>query len=128
MGVKLIKISVVYFSVGVLLGLYMSMASNYIYKGVHVHINLLGWTSLTLAGIIYLIFPKAAATTLAKVHFWMHNIALPIMMIGLFLVLTGYEAFLIMIPIGGTAVVIAVIIFAINILKNVKANESVLSK
>lgn len=123
MGVKLIKISVVYFSLSVILGLYMSMAQNYSYTGVHAHMNLLGWTSLTLAGILYLLFPRASETTLAKIHFWMHNIGLPLMMGGLFFAISGVSQFLIFIPIGGTMVVIAVLIFAVNILVNVNQTE-----
>ncbi|CAM4123383.1 hypothetical protein Gste01_02546 [Geobacillus stearothermophilus ATCC 7953] len=53
MGVKLIKISVVYFVIGVCIGLGMSMTHSFALTPVHVHINLLGWTALTLAGIIY---------------------------------------------------------------------------
>ncbi|MDX5475571.1 MAG: cytochrome-c oxidase, partial [Bacillaceae bacterium] len=60
MAVRLIKISAIYFFVGVLLGYYMSTVSTYTLTPVHVHINLLGWTSLTLAGLIYLSFPAAA--------------------------------------------------------------------
>ena len=123
MGIKLIKISVVYFSLSVLLGLVMSITHNYIYTGVHAHMNLLGWTSLTLAGIIYLLFPRAAETTLAKVHFWLHNIGLPFMMGGLFLVVSGISQVGIFISIGGTMVVIAVILFSINIWLNVKQVE-----
>ena len=55
MGIKFIKVSVVYFTIGVLLGMYMSMEHDYVLKGVHVHISLLGWASLALAGIIYYI-------------------------------------------------------------------------
>ncbi|MFC0562322.1 hypothetical protein [Halalkalibacter alkalisediminis] len=56
MGVTFIKISVVYFVIGVLLGYYMSVAHGSNLTGVHAHINLLGWTSMTLAGIIYTMF------------------------------------------------------------------------
>ncbi|GEN45474.1 cytochrome-c oxidase [Alkalibacillus haloalkaliphilus] len=123
MGIKLIKISVVYFVIGVLLGLYMSMTGQYIYTGVHAHINLLGWTSMTLAGILYLIFPKASMSGLGKVHFWLHNISLPIMMVGLFFVLAGNLHLLPLVSIGGIGVVIAVIVFALNIFINVKIEE-----
>ena len=123
MGVKLIKISVVYFSLGALLGLYMSMAQNYSYTGVHAHVNLLGWSSLTLAGILYLLFPKAASSLSSKIHFWLHNIGLPVMMIGLFMAISGYDQFLIMIPVGGVTVVLAVLVFAFNILKNVHLSD-----
>lgn len=50
MGARLIKISSVYFVIGVLLGMYMSMTENPMLSPVHAHVNLLGWASLALAG------------------------------------------------------------------------------
>ncbi|MFC4184143.1 cytochrome-c oxidase [Saccharococcus thermophilus] len=120
MGIRLIKISAVYFTIGVCLGLYMSISHSFTLTPVHVHINLLGWTALTLAGIIYHLFPQAAATKLAKTHFWLHNIGLPLMMIGLIFVVYRHNAWIPVTALGGTLVVIAVIVFAVNVLQNVK--------
>ncbi|WP_332631871.1 cytochrome-c oxidase [Halalkalibacter flavus] len=123
MGIKFIKISVIYFVIGVVLGYYMSVAHAYNLTGVHVHINLLGWTSMTLAGILYTLFPRAESSILGKIHFWLHNIGLPLMMIGLFFMLQGNSSLHFFIPIGATVVLIAVILFAINILKNAKKED-----
>lgn len=124
MGIRFIKISVIYFVIGVLLGLYMSMVHQYQLTGVHVHINLLGWTAMTLAGILYVIFPKAGESKLGKVHFWLHNIGLPIMMVALFLLITtSNQAMGPIIGIGGMITTLGVIIFAINVLLNVQKKE-----
>ncbi|MFJ7727981.1 cytochrome-c oxidase [Neobacillus sp. NPDC097160] len=120
MAVKFIKISVVYFVIGVCIGMYMSMTEKFAFTPVHVHINLLGWMSMALAGLIYVGFPAAAETTLAKVHFWLHNISLPIMMIGLAFLVSGVENAGPAVAAGGTLMVLGIILFAINILKNVK--------
>ena len=121
MGSRFIKISVVYFAIGVCLGLYMSIAHSYELASVHVHINLLGWVSLALAGIIYTLFPDLAATKLAKTHFWLHNITLPIMMLGLSFILYGQEALTPVVAISGTILVLAIILFALNILSKLKS-------
>lgn len=42
MGIKLIKIAVVYFLIGISLGLYMSVTHKFVLSTVHVHMNLLG--------------------------------------------------------------------------------------
>ncbi|ARK29808.1 cytochrome-c oxidase [Halalkalibacter krulwichiae] len=123
MGVKLIKVSALYFVLGVSLGYYMSVAHAYHLTGVHAHVNLLGWTSMTLAGLIYILFPKAGSSMLGKIHFWLHNIGLPLMMVGLFLLLQGNSALEVLIPIGATCVLVAVILFAVNVLLNVKKEE-----
>ncbi|ETI67624.1 hypothetical protein [Neobacillus vireti] len=120
MGIKFIKISVVYFVIGVCIGMYMSMTQKFTFTPVHVHINLLGWMSMGMAGLIYVAFPSAAKTVLAKVHFWIHNISLPIMMIGLAFLVSGTESAEPAVATGGTLMVIGIILFAINIIKNVK--------
>lgn len=123
MGIKLIKISSVYFVIGVLLGIFMSIAEKFTnFAPVHVHINLLGWTALTLAGLIYTVFPSAAETALAKLHFWLHNIGLPIMMIALAFFVSGSQWATPFIAIGGVLTVLGVILFAINIFRTLKTS------
>jgi hypothetical protein len=122
-GKNLIKISVVYFSIGAALGLYMSITHSYTLSSVHAHINLLGWISLAIAGILYTRFPVLAATTLAKIHFWIHNITLPIMMIGLGFILHGQEALTPIVAASGTILVISIILFAINVLIHLKQSN-----
>lgn len=122
MGVRFIKIAVIYFVIGVLLGLYMSMAHDYALKGVHVHINLLGWASFALAGFVYHIFPSTGRNLYAKLHFWSGNIGLPVMMIALtVLILNGAEIATIFTAIGGVLVMFSVIMFAINVWINVRS-------
>ncbi|WP_089753827.1 cbb3-type cytochrome c oxidase subunit I [Halobacillus alkaliphilus] len=116
MGKTLIKISTVYFVIGTLIGYYMSIVHNYDLTPVHVHINLLGWTALTLAGILYHLFPKLAAAKLGKIHFWLHNIGLPLMMAGLFLMIAfQLESLTTVIAGGATLTTAGVLIFALNV-------------
>ena len=35
---------------------------------------------MALAGLIYTVYPKAASSRLARIHFWLHSTALPAMM------------------------------------------------
>lgn len=100
----------------------MSMAHDYALTGVHVHVNLLGWASFALAGFIYHLFPSTSSNMYAKLHFWSANIGLPLMMIALtVLILNGAEVATVFIAIGGVLVVFSVIMFAINVLANVRA-------
>ena len=121
MGIKLIKISSLYFVVGVILGMVMGIASVFQYTSTHAHVNLLGWSSMTLFGLIYHVFPNITKNKLAKLHFWIHNIGLPIMLIGLISFASGNHV--IGVPamsVGGLLVVIATIAFTINIWSNLK--------
>ncbi len=128
MGLRFLKIAVVYFLIAVCLGLVMGIIHNFAFASVHAHLNLLGWVSMAIFGIIYSIFPSAGETGLAKTHFWLHNIGLPIMQISLFImILTENAAFTVGTIIGSILVVVGVIMFVINIL-NVKESQSQFSK
>ena len=74
---------VFYFMVSVGIGMYMSIAQNYVLKPVHVHLNMLGWVSLAIGGLIYLHFPKTATSIWGKIHYWTHMIGVPAMMFGI---------------------------------------------
>ncbi|QTM99587.1 cytochrome-c oxidase [Sediminibacillus dalangtanensis] len=125
MGIRLIKISVIYFLVGVCLGYYMSIAHQYTLTGVHVHINLLGWTALTLAGLIYFVFPSLSENKLGVWHFWLHNLGLPVMILSLtIMLLTGNTALTAGVAIGATLVVIAVFLFALNVILHLNEKNS----
>ncbi len=90
LGIRFIKIAGVYFFLAVILGLVMGIIQNFAFTSVHAHLNLLGWVSMALFGLIYSVYKRAGETTLAKAHFWLHNIGLPIMQGTLFLeLLTG---------------------------------------
>lgn len=123
MGIKLIKIAVVYFLIGISFGLYMSIMHIFNLATVHVHINLLGWMSLSIAGILYHLFPHLEKSTTAKIHFWLHNIGLPVMMIGIALAILGvHDIFFPIATIGGAITVIGIFCFGYNVLRNLKAS------
>ncbi|THE10297.1 cytochrome-c oxidase [Bacillus timonensis] len=122
-GIRFLKMAALYFVIGVLIGMGMSMSHSYTLTGVHVHINLLGWASMGLAGIVYYLFPQAGESKLGKIHFWLHNIGLPVMMIGLTMLLLGNPAVEPAIAVGGTVTTLAIILFAINIFLNVKVTK-----
>ena len=121
MGLRFLKIAVAYLVVGVSLGLVMGMRHNFALAPVHAHINLLGWASLALVGIIYTLYPAAGTTRLARIHFWLHNITLPVLMLALALMLSGNEALDPVVGIASVSMVVAVFVFAANIFLNLKA-------
>ena len=123
MGKTFIKIATVYFSIGVLVGMTMGIIHDFRFTSLHAHLNLLGWVSSALFGVIYSIYPFAATTKLAKTHFWLHNIGFPIMMIGLAGEVLGISAALPAMIVGSLAIVIGTLIFAINTFKTLNTNS-----
>lgn len=125
MNVWFIRLAVIYLGIGVLFGMVMGITEKFQYADVHAHINLLGWATLALAGVIYTLFPLAGNNKLAVWHFWFHNIGLPIFVIGLFCQGAGIAAIPI-ISVGAIIAIIGILIFLVNVLANVRPTARVL--
>ena len=67
-------------------------------------------------GLIYHVHPKAAQTRLAQLHFWLHNVGLPIFMVSLFLQLSGHAEARPGIAAGAIITLAGIMMFAINLL------------
>lgn len=119
MGKAYLKVASVYFTIGVLAGLTMGIIHDFRFTSVHAHVNLLGWVSMALFGLIYHFYPNAANSKLAKTQFWLHNIGVPVMLGGIALQVLGVSAALPAAIIGSLAVVIGVILFMLNVFKYV---------
>ena len=120
MSARLIRIAALYLALGVTMGIVMGITHQFSLAPVHAHINLLGWATLGIIGIVYRVYPAAGETRLARVHFWIHNTALPVFMVGLGFALTGHEAFMPVTIVGATAVFVGIIVFAANIWRTVR--------
>jgi cbb3-type cytochrome oxidase subunit 1 len=118
-GKAYLKVASVYFTIGVLAGLTMGIIHDFRFTSVHAHVNLLGWVSMALFGLIYHFYPNAANSKLAKTQFWLHNIGVPVMLGGIALQVLGVSAALAPTIIGSLAVVIGVILFMVNVFKYV---------
>lgn len=123
MGVWFLKLAALYFLIGVSMGIVMEMMEDHSLAGAHAHINLLGWASMGLFGFIYLLFPKASETRLAKLHFWLYNVSFPLFMLGLSFFLSGNTSLNFLLMIFPNLLVISVILFVINMFLNVKAED-----
>src|SRR5690625_4860920 len=97
----------------------MGMAGLFQFTSTHEHVNLLGWVSMTIYGLFYHYFRRFIQNILAKVHCWLHNIGLPIMLLGLVAFGLRYNALGIpLMSVGGVLIFIATVIFSINLWKN----------
>lgn len=128
MGARWIKLAVLYLVFGICVGLFMSMTLQLKWGSAHAHVNLVGFATTAIFGVIYSVYPSAGTNSLGKWHFWLHNLGVPIFLIS---------AFLVQIPgmlgtahiftyAGGGAFGLGVILFIINALANV--NESTVFK
>jgi hypothetical protein len=119
-GVIWLKLAVLYLILGISLGIAMGASQNFTLRPVHAHINLLGWTTMALAGLIYSVFPKAGESRLARLHFWLLNLALPVMMGALTMLLLGHMSIAPVLAIGEIVAALAILAFAANLFLNLK--------
>jgi hypothetical protein len=120
-GAIWIKLAVVYLIAGVAMGIMMGASRDFTLRPVHAHINLLGWATFAIAGLIYTVFPSAGQSKLAKIHFWLMNISVPVMMasLGTILVTQNMQVVPVLVAAEMTAAA-SVLTFAANIFLNLK--------
>ena len=116
MTVRLIKLAAIYLVLGMTLGIGMGIAEDHTLRGVHAHVNLLGWATLAVAALVFHVFPQLAQTRLATAWFWLYNLALPVALVALGFVLYGDLRFEVVRNIGFTGVWLAGLLFAANVL------------
>ena len=110
-----------YLIVGITLGMYMGGKQDFTLAPVHAHINLLGFTLMTLFGIGYRVMPQLAVNMLARVHFWLHQVGALVLLIGLFLMMSGQmpeSTAAMILPVAEVVVLLGMIAWAINIFRN----------
>jgi cbb3-type cytochrome oxidase subunit 1 len=121
MSARFLKTAVVYFVLAVALGVYMGATQKLAQVPVHAHLNLLGWVSMALFGLIYLAHPAAATTALARWHFWIHQLGLPALMVAVWAIHAGSTAAE---PVAGVLsiiVAIGIVLFAVNVWRTIPA-------
>jgi hypothetical protein len=123
-GVSLVRIASLYLLVGLVLGLAMAIARDFSLVSVHSHVLLLGWATLAITGIAYLVLPRCAGSRLARAHFWLHNLGLPVMMASLAAEALGEPRAEPLIGVGSILVVAGLGLFTVNVLRNAGAAES----
>ena len=120
MATTFIKVAVVYLIIGVSFGIYMGISKQFQFAPVHAHINLLGWASLALMGLIYYVFPRAGSSKLAPWHFWIYNLGAAGFVIGLYLVLSGNEGAVPLTIAAANLTWVGILLFLVNVFANVR--------
>jgi len=120
---RCLQMSLVYLLIGITIGIAMGATQNFTLRPVHAHTNLLGWTTLALAGLAYGVFPSLANSRLAAVQFWLHNLSLPVMMVALSLVLFGHTRAVPALIAGEFTMAAAIVALTINVFLNLRSTR-----
>ncbi|MFT3929593.1 MAG: hypothetical protein QM709_04755 [Spongiibacteraceae bacterium] len=122
-----IRIAAVYFVIAVALGVFMGASHDHSLFSLHAHLNLLGWVSMVLFGLIGNAYPQLNQSLLAKLHFWIYNASLPVMAVALFGVLKGNAGMEPVLGIVSATTALAIVFFAANVLLNLPKKNTSLS-
>jgi hypothetical protein len=112
-----------YLVVGILLGMHMGASGNHAAAPAHAHINLLGFTLMTVFGLVYKVFPAMAEGRLAMAHFWLHLVGSLILLVMLYMMTTGMiseDAMVPLAPISELLILLGVLAFLWNVFRNVR--------
>ena len=114
-----ITIAIIYGVIGMIVGIMMGVTEAFDYGDLHAHINLLGWASMAVFGLVYRAYPEMAKSRMTLIHFWVANCGLIVFLVGIYFVLTtGSPALAI---IGSLLVLAGMFIFLINFVRHAKA-------
>jgi cbb3-type cytochrome oxidase subunit 1 len=80
---------VVYVTLGMLFGIWMSASQDHTMAGAHAHLNLVGWVTMALFGVYYHLVPAAASSRLARIHFALATLGVWFMVPGIALAIEG---------------------------------------
>ena len=104
--------AILFVLIGMLLGLYMGPSQDMRLVPVHVHLNLVGWATMMLFGLYYRGDAVAAASALARWHFWIAFVGMAVMAIGLTGLYLGNASFELAALVGSVLTLISILIFA----------------
>lgn len=106
------KTAVIFFIVGVGIGLKMAISQDHSVIGAHAHCNLLGWVSMALFGGYYALNPKKAERRVAMIQYYIYTAGVTIMVPALYLMLQGNMAMEPLVGLSSLIVLAGVLLFA----------------
>ncbi|RJF96640.1 hypothetical protein D3870_19640 [Noviherbaspirillum cavernae] len=121
------RLAAAYFAVGVMLGVAMGASGDHSLFPVHAHINLLGWVSMALFGLIGTVHPSINEGRIAAWQFWMYNVGAPVMLGALALRIKGFQSAEPLIGIASIVVGCSVLLFAWLVFTRIGARPESLS-
>lgn len=89
---RFLQLGALFAVIGMGLGVWMGKSNDFTLAPLHAHINLLGWVSMLLYGLVYRAVPKAASGALPVIHFWIALISYLVMIPTLAGLLLGNKA------------------------------------
>ena len=103
--------ALLYALVGMALGIHMGIAHDFAAAPVHAHVNLVGWVTLALYGLVHRAYPAMATSRLAWIQFGLAEVGAIVFPIGIAISIF-HEKPLVAI-LGSLAVILALALFLV---------------
>lgn len=105
--------------VGMGLGMHMGASETFTLAPVHAHVNLLGFTLMTLFGLSYRLVPRLAEGLFGTLHFWGHQLGTLVTLTGLYLLLSGTMPAIVPVMAAAEGVVfLSTLAWLVNLIRN----------
>ena len=117
-----VAIGIVYLVAGMALGIVMGIRQDFQLAPVHAHINLVGFVSHCVFGLVHRAWPALRAGTVANVQFWVFVLGTPLFIVGIAISILGGSIFLAVI--GAILVLLGSLLFLVMMLRTGFAAES----
>lgn len=112
---RLIHTALGFLVLGVSMGIAMGASRDFRLTHVHVHINLLGWVTLGMVGLLYLAEPALQRGPLPHAHYWLHTLGLIVFMGGFAWSVLGGTFQLVLVAGGSSAVALGILLLAVHV-------------
>jgi cbb3-type cytochrome oxidase subunit 1 len=113
-------ISVLYAIFGMAMGIHMGIQNDFTYAHVHAHINLVGWVSLAVFGIVYKLYPNAGRSKLGVIHFIIANLGAIIFLPGIYIAMATTGDNIVFAVIGSLLTLLSMLTFLVNLIINAR--------
>jgi len=84
-----VTIGVVYLIVGMVLGIVMGIRQDFQLAPVHAHLNLVGFVSHCVFGLVHRVWPALRTGAIASVQFWLFVLGTPLFVAGIAISILG---------------------------------------
>jgi heme/copper-type cytochrome/quinol oxidase subunit 1 len=116
--------ALVYGVLGMLLGLHMAISNNHGQMPTHAHIMVIGWVSFAIFGLFYAMFENFVPQALARIHFWLAQVSLAALVVGLLLVYSGRPQFEPIAAVSSIGYALSFLLFAYVALSAMRAQSA----
>jgi hypothetical protein len=101
--------AMVYALAGMGLGIHMGIGQDFAAAPVHAHINLVGWVTMALFGLIHRAYPALGASKLAWPQFWITQVGAILLVVGIARSIFADEH--VIVGIGSILTILAMVLF-----------------